>query len=61
MNDNISSSQFEVITQLDEKTGDILLPIPPALLNKLGWSMDTEVEFSLDSSGDFILSRKSNE
>jgi uncharacterized FlaG/YvyC family protein len=53
----MNNDQYEVITQIDEETGDILLPIPPELLHHLGWNFNTQIEFSIDQSGDLILSK----
>ena len=36
-------TRYEVITQEDEVTGDLLLPIPPQLLAQLGWSEGDEM------------------
>ena len=32
-----SYDSYEVITQEDPETGDMLIPIPPHLLKELGW------------------------
>ena len=39
-------TRYEVITQEDEVTGDLLLPIPPQLLAQLGWSEGDEIDFA---------------
>jgi hypothetical protein len=49
--------RYEVITQEDEVTGDLLLPIPPQLLAQLGWSEGDEIEFAVDDTGRYILKR----
>jgi len=49
--------RYEVITQEDEVTGDLLLPIPPQLLAQLGWSEGDEIEFAIDEKGKYILKR----
>jgi bifunctional DNA-binding transcriptional regulator/antitoxin component of YhaV-PrlF toxin-antitoxin module len=49
--------RYEVITQEDEVTGDLLLPIPPQLLAQLGWSEGDEIEFSIDEGGKYILKK----
>lgn len=49
---------YEVITQIDEETGDILLPIPPMLLAELNWKFGDDIEFGLDDKGQFILKKK---
>ncbi len=49
--------RYEVITQEDEVTGDLLLPIPPQLLAQLGWSEGDEIEFAVNEEGKYILKR----
>ena len=49
---------YEVMTQEDPETGDLLMPIPQALLDQLGWKEGTDVEFGLDEKGHYILKRK---
>ena len=48
---------YEVITQKDDITGDILLPIPPHLLKKLGWKTGDDIQFGLDDEGQFVLTK----
>lgn len=48
--------RYEIITQQDEN-GDVLIPIPPALLEKLKWKQGDSIEFGLDESGRFILKK----
>lgn len=52
-------NRYEVITQEDPDTGDLLLPIPPVLLQRLGWKEGDEIEFGLDDKGHYILQRVS--
>jgi|TARA_R110000868_G_scaffold122129_1_gene323747 hypothetical protein len=49
--------RYEVITQEDEVTGDLLLPIPPQLLAQLGWTEGDEIEFAIDEGGKYILKK----
>lgn len=49
--------RYEVITQEDEVTGDLLLPIPPQLLAQLGWAEGDEIEFAIDEGGKYILKK----
>jgi len=51
--------RYEVITQEDEVTGDLLLPIPPQLMAQLGWVEGDEIEFAVDDQGRYVL-KKSN-
>jgi antitoxin component of MazEF toxin-antitoxin module len=56
MQDNV---RYEVITQEDKDTGDLLLPIPPILLEQLGWKEGDEIEFGLDERGNYVLKKVS--
>lgn len=51
--------RYEVITQEDPDTGDLLLPIPPRLLEELGWREGDDVDIGIDPDGKVIL-KKSN-
>jgi antitoxin component of MazEF toxin-antitoxin module len=53
--DNI---RYEVISQEDKNNGDVLVPIPPILLQKLGWKEGDNVEIGLDENGRYILTKK---
>ena len=48
---------YEVITQEDPETGDMLIPIPPHLLRELGWKEGDDVDFSIDEKGRIILKK----
>lgn len=48
---------YEVVTQEDTATGDVLIPLPPELLAQLGWTEGTEVKFEFDDKGRFIVSK----
>lgn len=52
-NDNI---RFEVITQEDEN-GDLILPIPQQLLDKLGWKEGDDIQFGVDEAGRIFLKK----
>ncbi len=56
MQDNL---QFEVIVQEDTDTGDLLLPIPQELLDRLGWVEGDELEWSQSEDGFWMLSKLS--
>ena len=51
-----NNTRYEVIAQEDE-FGDILLPIPPMLLQKLKWKEGDEIEFGVDENGNYILKK----
>jgi antitoxin component of MazEF toxin-antitoxin module len=48
---------YEVITQVDDSNDDLLIPIPPALLEKMGWKEGDDVDFSVDDQGRIIMKR----
>ena len=48
---------YEVITQEDPETGDMLIPLPPQLLHDLGWKEGDDVDFSIDEKGRIILKK----
>ena len=52
------NSRYEVITQEDPETGDLILPIPPELLSKMGWVEGDEISFDLDDKGRYVLQKK---
>ena len=49
--------RYEVITQEDPETGDIIIPLPPAILTELGWGEGTVVDFGVDDKGHMYLKR----
>lgn len=49
--------RYEVITQEDPETGDVLIPIPPHLLEELGWKEGDDVDFSIDEKGRIIVKK----
>ena len=49
--------RYEVITQEDPETGDLMLPIPQKLLDELGWREGDEIEFAIDEKGKYILKK----
>jgi antitoxin component of MazEF toxin-antitoxin module len=50
-------TKYEVITQIDQDSDDLLIPIPPVLLEKLKWKENDPIEIRLDSNGRYIISR----
>lgn len=48
---------WEVITQEDPETGDLILPIPQELLDKMGWGEGDKLEWVQTKSGGWILSK----
>jgi hypothetical protein len=56
MSKNTPDMRYEIITQKDDN-GDVLIPIPHVLLEKLKWKQGDNIEFGLDESGRFILKK----
>ena len=52
-----SYDRYEVITQEDPESGDMLIPIPPQLLAELGWKEGDDVDFSIDEKGRIIVKK----
>ena len=52
--------RYEVITQEDPDSGDVLLPNPPILLADMGWKEGDDVEFNVDDIGRLIIKKKNN-
>ncbi len=52
--------RYEVITQEDPESGDVILPIPQPVLDELGWKEGTEIEIDIDNSGAIILKKSTN-
>lgn len=49
--------RYEVIVQEDEKTGDILLPIPEEVLRSLDLKEGDDVEFEMDNDGTLYIKK----
>lgn len=48
---------YEVITQEDPETGDLILPIPQELLDKMGWKTGDNLEWVQDDKERWILKK----
>ena len=51
------NKRYEVITQEDAETGDLIVPIPPLLLEEMGWKEGDSIEFGVDENGNYILKK----
>lgn len=49
---------YEVLTQEDPETGDLILPIPPELMKQMNWVEGDELSFDQDDQGRWIISKK---
>jgi hypothetical protein len=49
---------YEVMSQEDPETGELILPIPPELMKQMGWSEGDTLDFDQDDQGRWIISKK---
>jgi hypothetical protein len=49
--------RYEVIMQEDPETGDLILPIPPPLLQEMGWKEGDNVQVGFDPQGRLYLKK----
>lgn len=52
----VPSKETYTVTTLEEN-GDVIIPLPPPLLKKLGWKENEKLEFSVDDKGRYIISK----
>lgn len=50
--------RYEVITQEDPDSGDLILPIPEPILKAMGWKEGDDVEVGLNQDGSLFLKKK---
>ena len=50
--------RYEVITQEDPETGDLIVPIPPEILKELGWKEGDEIKLDVSNDGKTIYVKK---
>ena len=55
---NNNQVRYEIITQEDPETGDLIIPIPEPVLRDLGWKEGDDVEIELDKEGRIYLKKK---
>ena len=48
--------RYEVITQ-DGGEGDVIVPLPPELLRRMGWKEGDPINFEISKDGRVILSK----
>lgn len=49
--------RYEVITQEDADTGDIIVPLPQTLLDSLGWKEGDELLLELGKNGEIYVKK----
>jgi hypothetical protein len=52
-----NTARYEVITQEDSETGDIIIPLPMPLLKSLGWKEGDDLTISVDDDGKIFLKK----
>lgn len=57
-NPGVSETRYEVITQEDPDSGDLILPIPEPVLKAMGWKEGDDVEIGLNKDGTIFLKKK---
>jgi len=50
-------TRYEVITQEDKDSGDIIVPLPMILLEQLGWKEGDNLEIGFDKDGQIFLKK----
>ena len=51
------STRYEVITQEDPETGDLIMPLPPDLLDLQGWKTGDTLEWIDNKDGSWTLQK----
>ena len=49
--------RYEVIVQEVPDSDDLMVPIPPVLLEQLGWKEGDEIDFAIDDKGRWFMKR----
>jgi len=54
INDDV---RYEVITHEDPETGDLILPIPPAILEAMNWKEGDTLDYEVTTNGSILLKK----
>lgn len=54
---SIDSIRYEVITQEDPESGDLMIPIPQPILDALGWEEGADLEIEVATDGSLVLKK----
>lgn len=57
-NPGASDVRYEVITQEDPETGDLIVPIPEPVLKAMGWKEGDEIKIDIGPSGELLLKKE---
>lgn len=50
--------RYEVITQEDPETGDLIIPIPPPILKQLGLKDGDQLKIEMGPNGELYLTKQ---
>lgn len=53
----MNETTWVVELEEDPETGDLVMPLPPALLEELGWKIGDTLLWNVDELGEVSLSR----
>lgn len=53
-----ATTSWNAVVEEDPETGDLLLPLDPALLSKLGWTEGTQLVWVDNNDGSWSLQKK---
>jgi bifunctional DNA-binding transcriptional regulator/antitoxin component of YhaV-PrlF toxin-antitoxin module len=53
----MSDARYEIITQEDPDTGDLIIPVPIPVLKYLGWKEGDDVEIAVGEDGQLYLKK----
>jgi hypothetical protein len=53
---NLDGSLYEVTVQQDPETGDLIIPIPPEVLQRLEWKEGDQITIDRDENGKMVVS-----
>lgn len=45
----------------DPETGDLMMPLPPAMLQDLGWKVGDVLTWGIDENGEISLTKSKNQ
>lgn len=51
-------NKWIVTLEEDPETGDLVMPIPPEVLNQVGWDFGDTLIWNTDEDGHIVLSKK---
>ena len=58
MSEKKKSLQKHIVTAHEDDNGDLLIPIPPILLKRLGWTETDAIEITVDeNTGEYIIKK----